>query len=590
MSARTQGTRPRDLRASYKRIIICCDGSWQGSDKGVVTIPSNVARMAKAIATSTSGNGGEIQQVVFYQSGVGSTTWGTMGNVAAGATGAGLDDNVLEAYYFLCNNFEPGDEIFMFGFSRGAFTVRTLCGLISQFDLIDRYDLDLFPDLYTAYKSRTYEKQAEFNKIYDAQSVFLGDKEIEEIESMADAIKTEKIVRYRVKIKVIGCFDTVGSMGIPENWFTNTLDLNKSQKFRDPELSGIVQNAFHALALDEHRRPFSPTLWHQPVEGRDEVPYRGPNLVQMWFPGVHINIGGGSNDNKPKEATESDTTKFTKSNESWSSWLGSKISSGLSAVNPFAAVAEQGSDGKTTYSNSDNEELADIIFMWMVDRCRPFLEFNESYLTKLVEDHELKLKVTRKETVARLSPSRLFGQKTLSFAYACGPIVDSFTGAMTLGASRIRSPGQYGIDSKTRSNFVDETVAKHHTNEYMHPSVRWRYFNNGDEYKSCRGLHGFKLADYTKDPSKSPAVDDKLSSHVIWEKAVPKPIDDQNRTIRVSEAAIPQTIEWEQSVGGKLVPRSAESLEYRIMGEAIWKELQNGQSFDKPVVGKSWYQ
>ncbi|EGX44889.1 hypothetical protein AOL_s00176g60 [Orbilia oligospora ATCC 24927] len=582
--------------STYKRVIICCDGTWQGSDKGVETVPSNIARLVKAIAPKKlDGDGRETQQVVFYQSGIGSTSWGTVGNMAAGATGAGLDDNVLEAYYFLCNNVEPDDEIFLFGFSRGAYTARTLGGLIDEFDIIDRYSLHQFPEVYSAYKARNEKNSDEFKRMYDGISTVLLDNDVE---TLSQVLKTGKIVRYPAKIKVIGVFDTVGAMGIPESRVVRALNMNADQKFRDPRLSTKVENAFHALALDDHRIAFTPTMWHQPFEGRDindPLMYKGPNLIQVWFPGMHVNVGGGNSDNKPVVIPRDNPNdgiltphEFVKKNESWTSWMGSKISSGLSALNPFAIAPEKGSDGNTVYANGDDEELADITLMWMIDRCRPFLTFNEKYLDYLVEMHDKKLAVIRKEALARLSVSRVWpGQKDLKFGWACGPIVDSFQGATAMAGSQNRAPGQYTSDF-TVGNIIDETRDHHHTREYMHPSVRWRYFENGDEYKRCRGLDGFKLADYTKPESRdsNPAKKDILSSGIIWEKKVPKPAPTSGPTLRVSEIRVEKDIVWQEVVGGKKVDVRADSLEYRLMGDKIFQALQKGQSFDTPIKAK----
>ncbi|EWC46064.1 hypothetical protein DRE_04638 [Drechslerella stenobrocha 248] len=580
--------------SSYKRLIICCDGTWLGTDKGVAATPSNVARLVKAIAPKQMDeNGHETQQVVYYQSGIGSTSWGGVGNVAAGATGAGLDDNVLEAYYFICNNAEPDDEIFLFGFSRGAYTVRTLGGLLDEFDIIDRYSLHQFPDIYSAYKARTEKNEDEFRAMYDNLSVALSDNDGD---SLSKVLKTGKIAKYPAQIKVIGCFDTVGSMGIPEGRVVRALDLNQSQKFRDPRLSTKVENAFHALGLDDHRIAFTPTMWHQPLKGRDEVPYKGPNLHQVWFPGVHINVGGGNSDNKPTTIPKDDPndgiltpSEFVKKSEGWTTKITSGISAGLSAINPFAVKLETGSDGQVTSSNADEEELADITLMWMIDRCRPFLSFNELYLDYLIREHDKKITVVRKQALARLSPLRLWGQKDLKFGYGCGPIIDSYKGATSMAGSQNRAPGQY-TSKYTVGNIIDETTDFHHTNEYMHPSVRWRFFENGDEYKSCRGLGGFKLVDYTKTPETSPAKADPLSSQVIWEKAVPKPREGSGPTIRVSEVKIDRDIVWSEVVGGNKVTKRVESLEYRLMGEKTWEALQKGQSYDTPVkpVGGFW--
>lgn len=257
-------------------------------------------------------------------------------------------------------------------------------------------------------------------------------------------------------------------------------------------------------------------------------------------------------------------------------------------MNIFAANPEMGSDKRTTYSNADDEEMADIVLMWMIDRCRPFLEFNETYLNYLVEEHKKKLEVIRKRSVNTVS--RIFGYRTdLKFGYACGPIQDSFGGVMALGGSRRRAPGQY-TSNYTSGNIVDETRDSHHTHEYIHPSARWRYFENGDEYKNARGLDGFKLADYTNDFEKSPVKDDVQSTGVVWEKKIAKPLDKSRDILRVSEGRVPKEIKWIEIVGDRKVVRSEVGLEYRLMGDTIWNALQKGQSFDTPIKGKSFYQ
>ncbi|KAI9701610.1 MAG: hypothetical protein M1820_006381 [Bogoriella megaspora] len=424
--------------AIQKRLIVCCDGTWQASDKpsSKRNVESNVTRMCRCLKESRiDAPGHEIQQVVNYQSGVGTdmlhsisaklsgkAIWFKLvrgGNVAyslAGANGAGLNENVIEAYNFLCLNYEgkligkgadakldekKSDEIFLFGFSRGAYTVRALAGLISTVGIFDKSELKNFGEVYAKYQER---KPLNLDKM------------------------RVKIPANCIKIKVVGVWDTVGSLGVPDAWFTGYglhKQLNSEYEFHDPDLSPCIQNAFHALALDEHRRPFSPTLWHlkrSSVEEND-----APNLVQCWFPGVHINTGGGGTDELDKEKQ-----KYT-----------------------------------------DLGEISDITFAWMVDLCRPFLDFDEKDLKAFILEHD--------KTVTKLT-EQMKDYEIHQGGYAQGMINDSFDGMMAAAGSRTRAPGQY---NKENQIVVDDIPSRDYvTNEYIHPSARVRITKRFDRVGS----------------------------------------------------------------------------------------------------------
>jgi len=132
----------------------------------------------------------------------------------AGNLGIGLDLNVISAYYFLSNNYDPGDEIFLFGFSRGAYTVRCVATLIARFGIIGKRYMDRFPIVYDAYRRR---------------------KSDEEFDETFKELESQFPVRHEVTVKVLGCWDTVGSMGLPEFWWVKKLGLNKEHKFRNVE-------------------------------------------------------------------------------------------------------------------------------------------------------------------------------------------------------------------------------------------------------------------------------------------------------------------------------------------------------------------
>ena len=243
-----------------KRLVICSDGTWNTpdqKDRGKYR-PSNVVKIARAVASVS--RDGKIQ-IVFYDKGVG-TGWG-LDRLTGGAFGQGLNDNIKDAYRFLIHNYEEGDEIFFFGFSRGAYTVRSTAGFIRNSGLLKKIQADKLPEAFNLYRSRELapasQEAKDFRKAYSRE----------------------------IRINFIGVWDTVGSLGIPIHGL-KFLTRHKYQ-FHDVMLSSYVDNAFHALAVDEKRRPFKPTLWET-----KKLDYQ--RVEQVWFAGVHTNIGGGYED------------------------------------------------------------------------------------------------------------------------------------------------------------------------------------------------------------------------------------------------------------------------------------------------------
>src|ERR1700721_2281377 len=130
-----------------KRIIVCCDGTWDADD--TQTNDTNVALLARSVHGSQQTGG--ILQIVLYVRGVGTTRL-KRETFIEGATGIGVDDNIRSAYQFISQNYIPGDEIYLFGFSRGAFTVRSLAGLITACGILFRETLEALPDAWTYYR------------------------------------------------------------------------------------------------------------------------------------------------------------------------------------------------------------------------------------------------------------------------------------------------------------------------------------------------------------------------------------------------------------------------------------------------------
>lgn len=244
-----------------KRIIILCDGTWNLPDEtsaDKIPCPTNVVKLAEAIGPSGSGK----PQMVFYNAGIGSSgSW--LKRVYDGATGTGISANILQAYTFLIHQFEVGDELFLFGFSRGAFTVRSLSGLIRNCGILRQDALSILPKAYGLYRSR----RPATNPRSREATLFRRTYAVEDVTPIA----------------FIGVWDTVGALGNPLLFKS----LSPGNRFHDTDLSTYVASAYQALAIDETRRNFSPTLWH--LQG--EVP--GQSLEQRWFAGAHSNVGGG---------------------------------------------------------------------------------------------------------------------------------------------------------------------------------------------------------------------------------------------------------------------------------------------------------
>ncbi|MEV0174620.1 DUF2235 domain-containing protein [Streptomyces sp. NPDC050803] len=242
-----------------KRLVVCCDGTWNFADQPSKT---NVAKVALSVHP---GSAAGKEQRVYYHSGVGTHR---RERLRGGAFGVGLSRNVVDAYRFLVETYEPDDELFLFGFSRGAFTARSLVGLVRNCGILRRDHLDRIPEAWALYRDR-----------------------IEHPNGAAATLFRRSYAR-ETEIRFIGVWDTVGSLGIPApsaTWLQPTANrFNRRWTFHNTELSGWVKAAFHALAIDEQRSAFRPALWHQ-QPGADQ---QGQELKQVWFSGVHCDVGG----------------------------------------------------------------------------------------------------------------------------------------------------------------------------------------------------------------------------------------------------------------------------------------------------------
>ncbi|KAJ6504982.1 hypothetical protein C8R45DRAFT_923284 [Mycena sanguinolenta] len=477
----------RQETGTYKRLIFC-DGTGQQTDAPVAcpekttwtwlpgyTAPavsekdaqatdhkewvpaSNVTRLCRIVADADYKDGKEIEQMTFYQNGVATGALTALGETWSGAFGVGLNENVCEAYVWLCLNWIPGDasagqaprgsiqaprpllsgmlphlslpysqiilqfqttnphiepptghitllqrsgcphyrcinqlilrptEIFIFGFSRGAFTARALSGLVQNLGMIDRSNLGEFHSIYDAYSRRAEGPNHEQT----------WKREKERLQNGLGCSNLDI-----VRIKVVGVWDTVKSLGFPENervrLITAALGWDRKHAFHDAFTCNNVENAFHALALDEKRAAFSPTLWYLPSPTTDGMATRKAdgvktNLLQCWFPGAHSDVGGSYVDTQPFDSS-------------------------------------------------------DLSLTWMIHQCRPFLAFNNKRLEKELEPY-----------------------KALPW-WGAQPLHDSYTIQFRLNGQEIRRPGQY---------FEMQDVAKPLNavgpqKEVVHASVRLR--------------------------------------------------------------------------------------------------------------------
>ncbi|KAJ5357731.1 hypothetical protein N7541_004889 [Penicillium brevicompactum] len=374
-----------DPQPSRKRLIICCDGSGQSAVSGKNSVPSNVTRLCRAIS-SVGTTDKTWQQIVWYDSGV-----GTNGQAPASKD---LEGNVIEAYNFCVLNWNPGDQVLCFGFSRGAYTARAVAGLISDLGICSKVDIQDFPEIWKLYKSghpavtgeRFYGSDAYF-EWHDGKPA-----DPQPVERQGEKIVWESVGRGEWarpgsrQVEVVGVFDTVGALGFPEvfgyevpKWLTRT----DKPEWHNVGLSPNIRHAFQALALDEHRAAFTPTLFYVPTVTKalpgeilkqqevhkiatktwldlllterptiDEInrvlkakneasrkllemedSQKDPSkLLQVWFPGVHVNIGGGST---------------------------------------------------LTLENKGNmEEMSNIVFAWMLDQIKGFVSLNDEVLQK----------------------------------------------------------------------------------------------------------------------------------------------------------------------------------------------------------------
>ena len=248
-------------------IVICADGTWNRPEEDIEKdFPTNVLKLARAITPFA----GDDRQHVFYDWGLGSYH----SSVSAGATGRGIHKNIMDGYRYIVQNYAPEDRIFLFGFSRGAYTVRALSGLINNCGILKRSNARLIAAAWKIYKSPLKKNHPKGGAAMDFRKQYC---------------------HPACNIHFIGVWDTVGALGIP---FSLMGLFESHDEFYDTKMGANISIARHALAIDEQREDFEPTVWTN---------REGVDIKQVWFAGVHTDIGGSYPPDKKTGTIASDT-------------------------------------------------------------------------------------------------------------------------------------------------------------------------------------------------------------------------------------------------------------------------------------------
>jgi uncharacterized protein (DUF2235 family) len=324
---RKEGSPNPDSESDYgfpRRLVLCLDGTWNQRDSGTnIYHLSNLVLEGKIEFSLTPKapppeNPAPSKppptrtwiQMVYYDEGVGT---GLLDNVTGGAFGIGLSENVRQAYEWLVERYREGDEVYIFGFSRGAFTARSLVGMIAKCGLLYR-GAPLPPSqLWQGYKTmapyppRKFKsdspygprpKPGRFRPLKYLKQDPDRNYDLIPESKMSETEKLLCIWSRRIPIECLAVYDTVGTFGI-EALAIPWLREHRAQ-FHDTELTSLIQHGFHGLAIDEHRANFSHIPWHRATELHEKEKNKEKEtygrIVQHWFIGAHSNIGGSYDD------------------------------------------------------------------------------------------------------------------------------------------------------------------------------------------------------------------------------------------------------------------------------------------------------
>ncbi|KAI1620276.1 hypothetical protein EDD37DRAFT_641053 [Exophiala viscosa] len=466
---------------SKKRIVVCCDGTWMDSDGNYQT-PSNVTRIARAISpTGKDKSGTDIHQLVFYENGIGTGDNSWYNTFVGGATGEGLAEHIREAYSWICMNYNPGDEIFILGFSRGAFTARSISSLINAVGLLTSTGLEYFVQVFEDWE---FQQKKDYVTRWP-NLPFIGHKPPVTDPQYQQELISKGLTRSKIKVKCVAVWDTVGGLGIP---MIGLLPQPPSKDFAfvDTRVESNIEYAFQALALDEHRRPYYPTVWDWPqVEPNDLKVLR-----QTWFPGVHSDVGGSYDDNT----------------------------------------------------------LANLTLAWMVSQLDPILTIDHKYIYSLIDPGHPGLQGHMTFTTSGLS-KMVENTKPHARPWGLGKIHNSMTVFFRLAGSRNRTPGEYR-EEEPASQYgtilwifwkIGHRIAKilgkkeqtmprlRRTEETIHASVRIRRGKKGLGYND-KGVYdppalgGWDMSGFETNPETPIALNEPgqvgTMTGVVYRKAV----------------------------------------------------------------------
>ncbi|KAJ5902043.1 hypothetical protein N7495_002571 [Penicillium taxi] len=433
--------------AQGKRIVACCDGTWVNSEKGydaptlqqphtTLSIPTNVTRVYRSLKRRAFD--GKIQ-VVYYHSGVG-TSGSIVDALAGGIFGAGVSEDIREVYSFIATNYEYGDEIILVGFSRGAFTARSVAGLISEIGLLNSRGME---DLYPIFKDMQRMEGSHHRDKFPTKPFPNKPRHRKEYRNRLEYEGLTRVYDQdgiRIRVRCVAVWETVGSLGPLNNKYilspSNREILTSSTcKFYNTSLSNGIEHAFQALALDEERTSFAPAIWERPRHVKTD-------LRQVWFCGVHSNVGGGLPD----------------------------------------------------------QELANVSLVWMVDQLASIgISFEEGLIDRIFDDNvcyyydKADRNAEHAKHVTRWASKDIYHKHKPVRPWGLGELVQSVTGIYRLAGKTTRTPGMYRRIERDTTAPTDTFLAR--TNERIHRSVRIRLALGGlgfddKELYSCRALLG----------------------------------------------------------------------------------------------------
>lgn len=502
------GWQDYDTARAKKRLIVLCDGTWMNSDygyvkpgllngKGGLQVPSNVTRISRCFKRRC---GDGTLQIINYESGVGSGS-NMLDSVTGGAFGVGLAERVREAYAYLCANYRDGDEIFLVGFSRGAFTARSVAGMIANLGLLTREGVEHF---YPIFKDMQHWMDDDYDDPFpnspfpDKPKGPHADEEYRVRLAKMGYTRVQQQNGAPITIKAVCVWDTVGSLGIPRIAWLEKMGIrpsNDEYNWHDTALSDTIEHAFQALALDETRPPFSPAVWERPRKMRLRT-----DLRQVWFPGNHGNCGGGWDDQGISNATLA--------------WMMDQMASvGVEFDRPsLDRVIQQSTEFYMQARAQNAKKSRRVMQQWAVD---PIYESNR--------------------------PVR---------PWALGQIQKDSSLLFKLSGETTRTPGIYRqVDPKTRlerGKFLEDT------NESVHSSVRVRLACEGlglndQSIWTCKALADWRLKRVTvardvpvRDASGREFYKEQLEERWVW-----KYVGDERRAPEDPN----QRTMWEEPLG-----------------------------------------